>query len=249
MNQIHYSEIESKRFEFNIHRGLLTKVNLEQIQSYLSKHNPDIAILRINASEINACYQLGELDDYQLIFADALVYYNYDLTKISNAYVLRNELEFELLTNDNKDIVLDLVPLIFADYSNHYSANPLLEKPKMIEGYIEWAQSYIHGNISDRISWLVKRNLQVIGFATCSFNSETGVSEGVLYGVHPNHAGGGVYTDIIKYTKNYFHHKGFKYMKVSTQLHNYAVQKVWSREGFVLENAFYTFHLNKRKLR
>jgi acyl dehydratase len=33
-------------------------------------------------------------------------------------------------------------------------------------------------------------------------------------------------------------------MKVSTQVWNLAVQKVWSREGFVLTQAFDTYHVN-----
>jgi hypothetical protein len=89
---------------------------------------------------------------------------------------------------------------------------------------------------------LVKRNNQNIGFATCSI--ENGEAEGVLYGVMPEASGGGVYSDIIRFTQGFMKDLGVNIMKVSTQVQNYAVQKVWSREGFFITKSLATIHIN-----
>src|SRR3546814_5792516 len=56
----------------------------------------------------------------------------------------------------------------------------------------------------------------------------------------PEHAGGGLYGDLIRYTQARFRALGYRRMKVSTQVWNLAVQKVWSREGFSLVQAYDT---------
>jgi hypothetical protein len=57
-------------------------------------------------------------------------------------------------------------------------------------------------------------------------------------------AGRGVYTDIIRLTKEHFRRRGFARMLVSTQVQNLAVQKAWVREGFFMTEAVVTIHVN-----
>ena len=240
---IAYSILESNRFKLNTHRGVLEELDINYLNGYIKEHQPELLIVRFKSELVQEFYKLHQIPNYQILFADALVYYTIQLAK-SNPSELRNPLTFELVTHENKSIIADLVPEIFTDYSNHYSANPLLSKDLITAGYLEWAQNYVNEDKSDRISWLVKRGEDILGFATCSMNKEKSESEGVLYGVRPQFSGGGVYTDIINFTKNYFREAGFLKMHVSSQLQNYAVQKVWIREGFILDHAYYTFHLN-----
>lgn len=84
----------------------------------------------------------------------------------------------------------------------------------------------------------------MVAFACCAEDYKTQTCEGVLYGVHPDHSGGGLYGDLIRYTQAKFRDRGYVLMKVSTQIWNLAVQKVWAREGFVLSQAYDTYHIN-----
>ena len=134
-----------------------------------------------------------------------------------------------------------MVTRIFLGYRNHYNVNPLFNID-LTEAYKEWARSFGDESAKPKNGWIVKRDCKPIGFATCSFEND--YCEGVLYGVIPEEAGGGIYSDLIRFTQNYYKHLEFKQMKVSTQVNNFAVQKVWSREGFIMTEAFLTVHVN-----
>jgi hypothetical protein len=243
INRIEYSVVESKRFGINVYRTVQENIDVKGIQQFIDDNDVDLLILRLPVENITEYHQLSSLN-CDVVLADTLVYYYTDLTKIS-AQKLKNEnLYFERVTNDNIGLIGQLVPVIFSNYTNHYFSNPNLARDKITEGYVEWASSYVNEH-NGKVSWIVFKDNTPIGFATCAFSNDIGECEGVLYGVHPDFAGGGVYSDIIRFTQTYFKDLNFKMMKVSTQIQNFAVQKVWTREGFVLKSAFYTYHLNK----
>lgn len=239
MTEIHYSGIESARFGYNIHRGICTVVNPKMVSNYIINNNVDVLILRLPIEAQKQVFLLQRMG-FPYIVADTLVYYYADLTAVEPES-LRNNLEFVPFQPEHKLILESLVGEIFPGYSNHYASNPLFRRD-IIEGYQEWACSFLGGDGSGKLGWLVKRDGKYIGFAACCINDT--VAEGVLYGVHPQHSGGGVYGDIIRFTQAYFKNAGFPLMKVSTQVQNYAVQKVWVREKFILKESYLTVHIN-----
>jgi hypothetical protein len=170
------------------------------------------------------------------------MYYHADLVSLEPKSLKNRDLEFIESNYEHEDIVNDLVQDIFMDYRNHYYSNPYIVKSDIVEGYKEWARSFIMGRSTGRISWLVKHDQEYIGFATCSYGNDE--CEGVLYGVRKSAFGGGVYGDLIRFTQAYFKNKGFEKMKVSTQANNYVVQKAWGREGFNIAEAYLTIHIN-----
>jgi predicted acetyltransferase len=241
MNPLNYSEVDSKRFSKNVYRGTIEELNIDAIQEQVIQDKIDLIILRIPSASKDKHSQLHNLN-CQVIHADTLVYYFCPI-KSTEITALRNNLNFEVISNQNSQILDDIVPIIFKDYTSHYASNPQLDKAKTAAGYIEWAKSYIAESQPNRISWLVKQSDEVIGFATCSFNQEKNECEGVLYGVMPQAAGKGVYTDIIRFTQQYFKNSGYSTMWVSTQIQNYSVQKAWIKENFQLKKAYDTYHL------
>ena len=66
----------------------------------------------------------------------------------------------------------------------------------------------------------------------------------MLNGILPSFSGRGIYTDFIRYILNVFKEMGLKEMKISTQIQNCSVQKVWAREQFYLKESFVTIHIN-----
>lgn len=236
-----FAKLESDRFRLRIFRGAAEGLNAKHILKQLMADKVDVAIMRLPA---NKQADLTELDKCGIpyLVADTLVYYYTDLLTYQPRAIINTDLHFvkcelsHIITLDN------LVDVLFRGYTNHYNTNSLLDKSDIVEGYKEWARNYI--NYSGRIVWLVKKQENYIGFATCSFSENSRECEGVLYGVLPNAAGGGVYGDIIKFTQQYFKNMGYSTMKVSTQVQNYAVQKVWAREGFFMKESFLTLHIN-----
>lgn len=246
---ITYSQIESNRFGINVFRSKTNELNIEKLEQELNDNNVDLLILRIPTTTKQQHHKLLNLK-YKVLHADSLVYYKHKLIKDSNMVLENNKpfngLIFKPINNENAVVLNKIIPIIFNNYQNHYYSNPYLDRKKINEGYIEWAKSYIDNSV-DKIGWLVFDSIsgEICAFATCSHEQENQLCEGILYGVMPNFSGKGTYSSLIKFTKEYFAQLGYSDMIVSTQLQNYAVQKVWHRENFVLFNSWETYHLIK----
>lgn len=234
------SPLDSNRFGLRIFRGNVEQINEQHLLSTILKENIDIAIIRLPSEKQ---FQISRLDKTGLpyIVADTLVYYYVDLSKYSPKELKNQSLMFVECYPEHAGIISGLVERIFPDYTNHYYSNPFLKKADILEGYKEWAQNYAVGT-PGRISWYVKRDEHTIGFVSCAYDQNE--CEIVLNGVVPEASGKGVYGDIIRFTQQYFKNMGCQVMKISTQIQNYAVQKVWSREGFVIRKAYSTIHIN-----
>jgi len=223
----------------NILRARMDDLDIKALGREILEQNADITFLRIpceNLPQIPKLTQLG----YPYYQTDTLVYYYVDFDKYQPQPLRNSDLEFVPARQDDADLLGGLVERIFPGYTNHYNTNPFIEKQNILEGYKEWVIDFI--GQQDKFVFLVNRSGESIGFATCSVAD--GEAEGVLYGVLPEASGGGVYSDIIRYTQAFMKERGINRMKVSTQVQNYAVQKVWSREGFHLAKSYATLHIN-----
>lgn len=238
---ISYSMVESRRFGLNVYRGVLPHIDTAIIFERIFQERIDLLILRIpseNKHEIASLDKLG----FPYLVADTLVYYSSDLTQYHPNKLRNKDLTFKEATIGDSDLLNDMVSEIFKDYKNHYFSNPYFQKTDILEGYKEWTISYIKDESNVKTVWIGYRKEKPVCFATCAYAKEEG--EGVLYGILPEAQGGGVYGDLIRFTQNDMRKKGLKTMKVSTQVHNFAVQKVWSREGFFLSESFDSIHIN-----
>ncbi len=234
------SEVDSRRFGLTVHRGTIDAIDERALLQHLEQAQVDVAIVRIpaeNAAELNRLDRVG----LPYFIADTLVYYSVSLEKIEFKALRNQDVEFVECTTPLIHELDRLVEEIFPTYKNHYSTNPLFAAD-MLAGYQEWARSYADGSSPERRAWLVRRNGEFVAFATCAFRGDT--SEGILYGVSERAAGIGIYGDLIRFTQKVSRKLGAKHMEVSTQSHNYAVQKVWGREGFVPVRSYATAHVN-----
>ena len=240
MKQLSYSASESNRFNMNIYRGILDEIDIRNIKKEILGKEIDILIFRIKSEKVNQVSRLNKLG-FPFIQTDTLVYYQMNLENYQIKEYRNQDLEFEVLTTKELSTLNSLVEEIFVGYTNHYDSNPYLDKKDITDGYKEWVSSFLDTD-EDKTCYLVKKSGVNAGFATVT--NKDGVGEGILYGVVPSFSGMGIYSDIIRFTQNELKAKGCKEMKVSTQIQNYAVQKVWGKEGFYLKESFATIHVN-----
>lgn len=242
---MHYSEKESRRFGLNIYRDVCEHVDEKAILNAILENDVDVFILRVsskNESELSKLNNIG----IPYLFGDTLCCYTVDLQKY-NIKSLKNDLEFEHCTEEHTTDLVDMAEVVFGRYINHYTSNPYLSNEISVESFKQWVAEYTVDTSStdDKvIAWLVKQHGKVVGFAACNYNLVTNKCEGVLYGVLPNASGSGIYSDIIRYTQKFLKDLGLKHMKVSSQAHNFGVQKVWAREGYFMNKAYTAVHLN-----
>jgi acyl dehydratase/GNAT superfamily N-acetyltransferase len=225
---------ESERFGFNVARARLAEPDFVALDAEVRGSDVDLAIVRVPAGSEG----VGRLTD-PTIHADTLVYYQVDLHDHAPRELRNGQLDFRAATSDDAASLDVLVQETFADYTSHYHANPALDPADVLAGYEEWARGFIGPD--GRIVTLAFDGEDLAGFAAWELRGEE--AEGVLYGVSPLHAGRGLYGDLIRQTQREARAHGASRMIVSTQVHNYAVQKVWAREGFHMYQAWDTHHV------
>jgi len=237
---VKFSPSESNRFGLRVFRHRADTVDERDLLERIVKEHADVVILRIPAAEAGGIARLDRTG-LPILTADTLVYYESGLDEPSGE--LRNpDLHLVECTTAEVEQIRAMVAATFGGYANHYAANPLLDADGILEGYAEWATGFITSD-GNTTAFLASENDRAVAFATASWNA-AGTCEGVLYGVLPEAAGRGVYTDLIRLTREHFRHRGFNRMRVSTQIQNLAVQRAWVREGFRPAEALATIHIN-----
>lgn len=234
------SPLDSARFDLDVVRGKQLEPDSKAIAKAIFENDCDLAIIRV-PSAANGIHGISRWS-LPLIHADTLVYYTCDLRKYSPAPLRNPDLTFRKAAPGDMEALRELISETFRHYRSHYHANPLLDPVRILAGYQEWAEG--HALAPGRILWIGERNGRLAAFAACSESADGLTGEGVLYGVSPRESGGGIYGDLIRHTQADFAARGFSSMRVSTQVNNFAVQKVWAREGFHLFEAWDTYHIN-----
>lgn len=236
------SPLDSARFGLRVFRGKGDGLHEREFFESLVAEGVDVAIVRTPAGT-GGWARLARYG-LQPIHADTLVYYEVDLGTYEPRPLRNTDLVFAQARDADREALAHLVRTTFDGYVSHYHANPLFDPASILAGYMEWATGFIAADAPGRTTWVARRGETIVAFACCSHDEAGSQCEGVLYGVHPEHAGGGLYGDLIRHTQADFRARGFRRMAVSTQVWNYAVQKVWAREGYALARAYDTWHVN-----
>ncbi|MEO8839528.1 MAG: GNAT family N-acetyltransferase [Herbaspirillum sp.] len=222
-------------------RGRVDSIDLKALAAEIIAINCDVAIVRVPS---HCASRIAGLARWALpvLHADTLVHYQCDLTRLEAKPLRNGDLIFALASEADLPQLREMIAITFRDYASHYQANPLFGAEKILAGYQQWAENHLTDPDCDL--WTARRGSRLVAFAACRNDLHRGESEGILYGVSPQAAGGGLYGDLIRYTQAEAKSRGLSVMKVSTQVGNFAVQKVWAREGFYLFEALDTFHIN-----
>jgi GNAT superfamily N-acetyltransferase len=239
------SPLDTARFDLQVWRGRVEQVEAKSLATQILDARCDVAVVRTPAAGGDGMQALARWA-LPVLHADTLVYYRCDLARHAPAPLANRDLAFSLGVPADLPELRGLIAHTFSQYVAHYHANPLFPREKILAGYQEWAENHLTD--AGATLWVARRDGRIAAFAAChEHEAQAGgppVYEGVLYGVAPEAAGGGVYGDLIRHTQAVALQRGALEMKVSTQVHNFAVQKVWAREGFTLFEALDTWHVN-----
>lgn len=141
------------------------------------------------------------------------------------------------------DTLVEITRESFADYMSHYYLDPRLDRSRCTDVYVEWIKNSCSGQLGDAVFVGVIQGLGVVGYSTGRKVSDTG-AECSLGAVSPKVQiqRARVYADMMISLMDYFGKRGLRFMRVSTQVDNYAVQKIWIENGFEIYKSEYTFH-------
>ncbi len=247
MNELVYSELDSKRFGLVIYRAIMSEIDAQAILKQIIDHNVDTAIIRIPTEQLLQMHKLDRTA-MPMIITDTLAYYEIDLSKYQKQSPINSDLDFVVAGFDHHDQVNSIVRETFSNYTNHYRMNPFFDNEAVTEGYQDWMRWYSEGN-PDKICWLIKRGDDVVGFAAFNFETDTKAksdlkAKGILYGVKQSERKNGIFQDLMIYAMNYAKDRGKITLECATQIENLAVQRSWSKLGFALKRTENTIHIN-----
>lgn len=193
----------------------------------------DLVILRLpaNQSQLSSVVALT-LRDSTMLHTDTLVYWETQVDPIRatphiGGNVPRPPREVRVAVEE-----------IFAGYRNHYSSNPLLSATSAASAYGDWAARHVLNEQPHR-SILIDGELA--GLATYSVASDH--VEVLLAGIRPKFRRQGHYGTLLRAVEAHAVELGIDRLLISTQIHNYAVQRAWARYGMQPVAAIQTFHV------
>jgi GNAT superfamily N-acetyltransferase len=228
---------EGRRFGLKAGRVEVEHIDPAALQQAVLAGGWDWIVLRLPCGQersIEALRLLG-LEPQQ---TDTLMTWSLDLADCRLS--MPNGLTIEPARADDAEAIAALVRQVFRRYPNHYTANPLLDPALALDGYVEWALSHIEH--PQRLCWVVRAD-DGIAALSCSQQGADGIATGVLHGVHPAHAGRGLYRGLIEASLVHFRDAGCRRFRISTQAGNLTVQNLWARLGLRIEHSRSTVHL------
>lgn len=236
--QVDLSPLDEARFGVRSARAYVANEDdLTSVNRFCFENNVTFLIVRCPASALQTI-QAMESDGFQLM--DTLIYYRRDLQK-TPIPADEGSVPVRPIRPGDEAAVVAIAVEAFQGYFGHYHADPRLDRAQCDAVYTSWAKrSATSREVADEVL-VAEMDGRIAGFATLRFNSAD-EGEGVLFGVAPFAQGRGIYRSFMVRSMQWCAEHGRRYMIVSTQITNLAVQKVWVRLGFEPSHAYYTFH-------
>lgn len=177
-----------------------------------------------------------EAEGYQLM--DTLVYYARSLSALP---VAPDPFDYDVAKTSDAEEIAEVSRAAFSGYIGHYHADPRLENAKADAAYADWARRGVLAQ-NPHLPVLVRRqNGQIIGFLMARMNTASD-GEILLAGMAPQAQGQGLYAPMFLQGLHAVKVAGGTRAIISTQVNNYAVQKVWTKFGLSPFKSCYTFH-------
>ena len=230
--------LESARFKIVAARVTDPAASLASIEAAAREKGVDMAMVRLPVADLSRVRDFEEAG-YRLM--DTLLYYARDLEQGDfRAEPKKHGICRRALPQD-ADAVAAIARAGFGGYIGHYHSDPRLDSASADEAYVDWAHtstSQIHPCAPVLVA---ETGDGIVGFLTLRENDAT-TMEIVLNAVHPAHSGKGLYHALVCEVLALASERGMKQVITSTQINNYAPQRVWSRLGFYHHHSLYTFH-------
>lgn len=236
------SPSESARFGLRVARWRGADLDPHALAEAVCSQRLDVVILRLPSALAHNAHALTAYGLHPQ-YADTLVYYEASLWDAESTPPRNPRSTFEVADTADTQTLETLVRSCFDGYRSHYRINPRFPSGAILDGYVEWAIRHIDGREGNTRTWISRGECGLTAFACCREQDGRDV-EIALNGVHPNCSGKGLYGDLIRFIRGHYAASGYSSLRVSTQITNLAVQKVWQREGFHLYESWVTFHLN-----
>jgi ribosomal protein S18 acetylase RimI-like enzyme len=234
---VRFSEVDSTRFGARIFRAnVLLATDVAPILADCRGDGAEMLIVRCPSDRIGV---VQELQRAGASLMDTLVYFRASVPESPGA-TLPPGIDVRPFQASDLPALTDVTREAFNHYFGHYHADSRLNPQLATEGYVEWCMGLT--SLADTTMKVVTDRREVLGYLATRRADQDRSAEIVLNAVAPRAQGRGLYgwlvkdalADCARYTE--------REIRASTQLQNVAPQKVWVRNGFEPQEAYYTFH-------
>ncbi|GAA3151625.1 hypothetical protein GCM10010466_48380 [Planomonospora alba] len=255
------SPLESARFGCSVARLTVPPGygSLAPVREALRASDADVVVLRYPAENVGWFAHLLSDDGRVPLFAGSLVYWSLP-AGLGRRPAPQAGLRTAAL--EDRETASALVAGIFAEYGNHYAANPLFDGAAALAGYRQWAAgSAEQGRClalwadgacgADRAVGATPADAaagtagggrgEILGLATVADDGPR--TEILLAGMVPAARGRGLYAHLLRAVEDRALGRGAAEVVISTQEHNTRVQRAWARYGFRPSHAVLTVHM------
>lgn len=236
---IEINRLETDRFGVVAARIIDPDASPDAIDEAAQAQGVQFLTVRMEVSDLPRVHAF-EAAGYQLM--DTLVYYDRALDVAPLSVTAADGVTCRLAAPADAPVVAELARIGFQAYMGHYHADPRLDDGAADAAYVEWAETSTARVSHNAPVVIAQLHDQPVGFVTLRFDNAKREVEFVLSAVHPVSQGLGVYGTLMAEALHRAKDIGAERAFTSTQINNYAVQRVWSRLGFVHCRSLYTFH-------
>jgi len=230
------SRVDSEQFGCRVGRATgVEEGGVPELIEWCADHRVRLLVAR--SRQIRAVQAL-EARDFKLM--DVLVYYQFPLVEKPIPSQSSTAQVRPCRTEDHETIA-GIALESFKDYRGHYHNDARLPREKCDEGYADWARNSCLETGSAQEVLVAEVHGRVVAFATVSLR-EHGVAEGRLGAVSPEARRQGLYRRLLLARMEWSRDRGARKFVTSTQINNYATQKVWQRVGLEIFDSVYTLH-------
>lgn len=236
------SDLDSSRFGLRIGRVSLApgrSVPSDLVASFRAS-GLDVLVIRHDAADVTVTDQLTRQlghDDTRLLHADTLVH-SAGSTAATTARPL--PAGYEVLDGEPGPTEVEhAVRDMFADYTNHYAANPRTPAGLVVDGYVQWAVHHLGRD--DAAVHVLAADDGVAALAAVTYD-DRGV-EIDLAGVVAAHRRRGLYQHLLDLVSTRAADRGVERVSISTQVHNLPPRRAWAQRGWLPTEAQQTLHL------
>jgi len=237
-SEVYLSAIDEERFGIRVART--TEVTLQILPSiidFCKKNAVQLLIARCSVFELRVA-QAMEREGFLLM--DTLVYYSRDLTKKPVPKDV-GKAEWRPMRRGEEEKIRTVAAESFRGYLGHYYADERLDRAKCDEVYTSWTLRLCNSVEPTDSVLVAELDGSIVAFGAMRVNN-TAEGEMVLAGVTPSARGKGIYNSLFINGMKWCLSRELSRIVSSTQITNLASLKVWTRLGFELSHAYYTFH-------
>lgn len=238
---VQISEVESLAAGFVIGRidvPASSVVTAAELQQTILESPAELTFLRYPSIHVRLAAEIFH-PDLVVLQADTLMYFESQVSVYPAGKV-----RLQPARHDDSGAIRSTLIDVFEDYTNHYSANPLLQQVDVSQAYINWALRGL-GDPDRQVLLATATGGVIVGIAVVDVRDDE-FDEVLLAGIVQDSRSQGYYRSLVESIITMAASTGKERILISTQVSNIPAMRTWSGIGFRPALSLNTLHIMKK---